>query len=164
MRCDEVRPLLAEKALGELDPCWSADLERHLEGCSACREVAGREDGTDAALRRAFVTSKPSGIDSRLVLAIERRRSSAPFTGAERAILIVGVVVLLLAGVVGSQEWAGLVERWAVPALSLEVPRLSFDVEWGSPEIPRLGWLVVALLGIQVAGVTLLLGRRRGAA
>lgn len=156
--------MLSERAMGELDPGCAGDVDRHLEGCSACRKAADLEDWTDAALGRAFVTSKPPGFDSRLAGAIERRRSSVAFTGAERAILIAGVVVLLLVGAVAAREWAVLAERWTLPALSFELPRFSFDAGWGSEEIPWLGWLVAGLLGIQVTGVSLLLSRRRRAA
>jgi hypothetical protein len=52
MDCREVSPLLAERALGELDPVSRSAVESHLAGCGPCRARAEEVDEATAALRR----------------------------------------------------------------------------------------------------------------
>jgi len=74
MNCKAMRLLIHEHIDGELDPFRERALERHLDGCPACRRYAARMRETTAALRGAPRHQAPATlvylVNSRLGLAV----------------------------------------------------------------------------------------------
>ncbi|HOQ04592.1 MAG TPA: carboxypeptidase regulatory-like domain-containing protein [Anaerohalosphaeraceae bacterium] len=62
--CRDIRELLAERLLGPLAPAQLERLERHLEGCAACRQLAQRLEKHDrylsdwSQMMRAYLSDK----------------------------------------------------------------------------------------------------------
>jgi Putative zinc-finger len=80
MRCDEVRDLAPEIALGIADGEERAEALRHLSSCAECRRAVERfTDVVDELLVTAPVQEPPAGFESRVVEAMglqaRRRRT-----------------------------------------------------------------------------------------
>jgi hypothetical protein len=71
MRCDEVRDLAPEIALGIADGEERAEALRHLSACAECRRAVERlTDVADELLEMAPVQEPPAGFESRVVEAM----------------------------------------------------------------------------------------------
>jgi Putative zinc-finger len=71
MRCDEVRDLAPEIALGIADGEERAEALRHLSTCAECRRAVERfTDVSDELLMTAPVQEPPAGFESRVVEAM----------------------------------------------------------------------------------------------
>jgi Putative zinc-finger len=71
MRCDEVRDLAPEIALGIADGEERAEALRHLSTCAECRRAVGRlTEVTDELLVIAPAEEPPAGFESRVVEAM----------------------------------------------------------------------------------------------
>jgi hypothetical protein len=71
MRCDELRDLAPELALGIADGEQRAEALRHLSGCAGCRrEVEQLTQVADELLTVAPAQEPPAGFESRVVEAI----------------------------------------------------------------------------------------------
>ena len=71
MRCDEVRDLAPELALGIADGEQRAEALRHLSGCADCRRAVEQlTQVADELLTVAPVQEPPAGFESRVVEAI----------------------------------------------------------------------------------------------
>jgi hypothetical protein len=71
MRCDEVRDLAPEIALGIADGEERAEALRHLSACADCRRAVERlTDVADELLEMAPVQEPPAGFESRVVEAM----------------------------------------------------------------------------------------------
>jgi anti-sigma factor RsiW len=68
--CDEVRPLLADHALGSLDPDGTLAVRRHLRGCAACRrELDALREGV-GVFAAALARPAPSDLHDRVLGAL----------------------------------------------------------------------------------------------
>jgi Putative zinc-finger len=75
MRCDEVRDLASEIALGIADGEERAEALRHLSTCAECRRAVERlTEVTDELLVMAPVQEPPAGFESRVVEAMGLQR------------------------------------------------------------------------------------------
>jgi hypothetical protein len=71
MRCDEIRELAPEIALGIVDGKERAEALRHLSGCSECRRAVERlSQVTDELLMVAPVQEPPAGFETRVAAAM----------------------------------------------------------------------------------------------
>jgi hypothetical protein len=100
MRCEEVRPLLAELAEGALHP--AGDVEGHLASCAACSAELGRFRAVvvELAALREVVVEPPEGFLGRVLAEIPERQWRAHLVRAvsdprlQTAAFSVGGVVL----------------------------------------------------------------------
>jgi hypothetical protein len=68
--CEEVRPLLADHALGSLDPDGKLSVRGHLRGCAACRhELDALRDGV-GVFAAALARTAPSDLRERVLGAL----------------------------------------------------------------------------------------------
>jgi Putative zinc-finger len=75
MRCEEIRDLAPEIALGIADGEERAEALRHLSTCAECRHVLEQLSGVaDELLVLAPVQEPPAGFESRVVKALELKR------------------------------------------------------------------------------------------
>jgi hypothetical protein len=116
MKCSEIRKLLPELALGDLDAEPARRAEGHLGGCAACRsefEAVGR---ASAALRRAAALAPSTERRDRAVEAMARAASERPAVrrprrarllagGAAAAAALVAAGALLLGRASGADEF-----------------------------------------------------------
>src|SRR5262245_4440976 len=72
MTCTDVRKLLVERAMGDLDAEPSALVAAHLAGCDACRVEAGAYARTLGALRAAPALPPSTERRSAVVAAMAR--------------------------------------------------------------------------------------------
>lgn len=78
MKCERMDELLSALADDELDAREALVVERHLQGCRACREKARRLSALKGAVRRAAAEDAPDGLKDALFAAAGRRRAAAP--------------------------------------------------------------------------------------
>jgi putative zinc finger protein len=79
MRCEEIRDLTAELALGIADGEERAEALRHLSTCAECRrEVEQLSQVADELLLLAPVQEPPAGFESRVVEAMGLERRPRP--------------------------------------------------------------------------------------
>ena len=103
MRCDEVRELAPELALGTTTGDERAEALRHLAGCADCRrEVAQLSEVADELLMLAPVQEPPAGFESRVLERIaprpkRRARRFAPSIAAPVAAALATAVIMLAA-------------------------------------------------------------------
>ena len=78
-RCEEIRGLLADRALGELDARAAAAVDEHLSGCAACRKEAAELGATIELLGRAPEVEPSAEFEARLSerVAVEPTRVKA---------------------------------------------------------------------------------------
>jgi hypothetical protein len=99
MRCEEVRELAPEIALGIADGEQRAEALRHLSGCADCRRVVEQlTQVTDELLTVAPAQEPPTGFESRVVEAMglgepRSRRPRAPRLRLRRLALRVGPAI-----------------------------------------------------------------------
>jgi Putative zinc-finger len=75
MRCEEIRDLAPEIALGIADGEERAEALRHLSACSECRRVLEQLSGVaDELLVLAPVQEPPAGFESRVAKALDLQR------------------------------------------------------------------------------------------
>lgn len=130
--CQEVEPLLAERASGPLEPEQAAALERHLAGCLSCRAAAERD-------RRLFalLALPPPGPEEEAALRALPERALAAWHGAERrrqkarAAAVAAAVLLAVALPLGRWK-ATQPDLAAVEAADSADVELS-QVEWSAP-------------------------------
>lgn len=67
MTCAELEILICDYVDGTLAPAEKADVERHLEGCSACAEMARDSAAALALIDRASVVEPPPELITRIV-------------------------------------------------------------------------------------------------
>jgi hypothetical protein len=107
-RCDEVRLLVPELALGVAPGDERARALAHVEGCRRCRELLERATTTaDELLLLAPGHEPPPGFDARVLRAIgapRRRRHTA-------AVLVAAAVLLAAVGAAGVTWWTGSDDR-----------------------------------------------------
>lgn len=105
--CDEIRPLLTERGLGDLDAEPAREVREHLAACAACRA----EDVAVARTLGLLKAALPPSTERRLkaVQAMAESREAAP---SRRRWLAVAAAALLAAG-------AGLVWVASTPGASL---------------------------------------------
>jgi hypothetical protein len=95
MRCDELRELAPELALGTATGDERADALRHLAGCADCRqEVAQLSEVADELLMLAPVQEPPAGFESRV---LERIAPPPKRRGRRLALWIAAPVATALA-------------------------------------------------------------------
>jgi len=129
--CQEVEPLLAERASGPLEPEQAAALERHLAGCLACRAAAERD-------RRLFalLALPPPGPEEEAALRTLPERALAAWHGAEgrrrkaRAAVVAAAVLLAVALPLG--RWKATQPELAAGEAADSADELS-QVEWSAP-------------------------------
>ena len=99
MRCDEVRELAPELALGIVDGEERAEALRHLTGCADCRRaVEELSEVADDLLMVAPVQEPSAGFESRVVAAMglaegQSRRKRARWLSPRWLVLRIGPVV-----------------------------------------------------------------------
>jgi anti-sigma factor RsiW len=65
MKCDQTVEMLAAYFAGDLPPDAASGIDRHLEGCSACRDVLQRMRRCEAQLRQLGEMPLPEHLASR---------------------------------------------------------------------------------------------------
>ncbi len=75
--CSEVRPLLDAWVDQALPADAAGQVERHLDGCAACRSVAGRWRALRDAGRRSAAVVLPSGLQDQIAASLARERGGA---------------------------------------------------------------------------------------
>jgi len=73
-RCEEIRGLLADRALGQLDAGAAGSVERHLADCAACREYAGQVESALGLVEPAPSITPSDDFDAELSVRIEAER------------------------------------------------------------------------------------------
>jgi anti-sigma factor RsiW len=96
MTCAEVRDLLAEHALGTLDPATRARVEEHLAWCAGCRKEAAELAEGVAGLSLSLPADPPGELEDRVVSAVQARARRAP--RRLRGLVAVGLAAALAAG------------------------------------------------------------------
>lgn len=101
--CPSARTILALYADGELDADESAAFERHLEGCSACRQTLAAERALKSAIRAMPRPAMPAALSERVRAALPR---AAPARAPRRRFhrltaMAAGLALFLLGGVAG---------------------------------------------------------------
>lgn len=106
--CEDVRPLLADHALGSLEPADDAVVRRHLRGCGACRrELEALREGV-SVLGTSLERAAPAELRERVLGVLEeewseerpvlrRRRGGLAAAAALAAVLVAGGVALVQA-------------------------------------------------------------------
>src|SRR6476469_2880140 len=78
MECTDARVLLSRALDGALPPRSAAALERHLDGCAACRSFSAALVEQDRLLRAAWLAAAaPAGFAARVSAALPPRPSPA---------------------------------------------------------------------------------------
>lgn len=72
MECDEVRPRIDASIDGELSPAQEREVQRHLDGCAACRAEHDAVLAIRQAVRRAEYHAAPEALRTRIAAALER--------------------------------------------------------------------------------------------
>ncbi|HEX8582538.1 MAG TPA: zf-HC2 domain-containing protein [Acidimicrobiales bacterium] len=123
LRCDDVRALAPELALGVLDGVERGAVLTHLARCDACRElVADLARAADGVLLAAPAAEPPPGFESRVLERLAADLEAGPVRLAgrrrRRSVLAgaVAAVALVLLGAAGS--WAALRPRGGEELLS----------------------------------------------
>src|SRR5438045_7475185 len=111
MMCSDVRKLLPDLALGDLDAGPAADIAAHLQGCAACRSESGAIARTLNVLRAAPTaapsTERRSAAAAAMArahaeqserLLIRRPRSWAPWATAAAFLLAVAAALSVRGG------------------------------------------------------------------
>jgi Putative zinc-finger len=79
MRCEEVRELLPDHALGTLDEVQEAALRRHLRGCGACRSDAlSLDTGVAMFASAAHDLQPPPELRERVMTVLQEEWTEAP--------------------------------------------------------------------------------------
>lgn len=98
-------------AAGLLDPHERAEVERHLDGCAACRAALSAEESAAWALAEAAARPEPAALRSRIVEAHARRAQPVRagfFSVLAPRVVVVGAlslaVVALAVGLVRTQS------------------------------------------------------------
>ena len=142
MECDAVRDRLVAFAAGRLPTGERAELQRHLEGCAACRRAAEAEAELTAALDRLPRQAAPGRLRRRLeelVAATSEEMSGGPVAAAaatdEAGRRSGGPSASLRRGAPASRRWSWmppLVSAFAGAALVLVVMRATRPVAPGN--------------------------------
>ena len=75
LSCADSERLIVRRADGaSLDPSSAAALDRHLEGCTACRDVLAAQSTVAAALRSRPADGVSPGFSARLAGRLDERR------------------------------------------------------------------------------------------
>lgn len=118
-----MRELLGPYVLGALIPEEERTVERHIEGCAACRDEERGLRGTHERLAGASIaaSSAPPDLKTRVLNALSGRDETGPARGAlrhvaraNRTVLVAALLLFVLAGVAYS---AGLFDRPAETAI-----------------------------------------------
>ena len=80
MNCSDAAERITALVDGELPPAERAEVERHLEGCAACRDARSAEEAVAARLRAVPRPVPPpvlaASVMERIAAAPPRRRSA----------------------------------------------------------------------------------------
>jgi hypothetical protein len=139
MDCGRARELLEAYALGALNEDERAEVERHLEGCPDCRELAGELDALAHRLPGALAAAsalRPPGTLRQQVLAgldVAESRPARSRRALPRRTLVVALAAALPALAVGwalgfQQASARESDRRAALARMLGVEEIVFEV------------------------------------
>jgi len=78
MNCDETRNLMHGHLDKEIDLVRAVEIDKHLDGCAACKAVYSRETAMRSAIReRASYYTAPKYLESRIRAALPRRAKKA---------------------------------------------------------------------------------------
>ena len=72
--CEKIRPLLVDRAMGQLDAATLAAVEQHVAACPQCRSYAEELAATDCALASAPSVAPSEGFDARLAERLRTER------------------------------------------------------------------------------------------
>jgi anti-sigma factor RsiW len=106
--CEDVRPLLADHALGSLEPADDDVVRRHLRGCAACRrELEALREGA-GVFASSLGRAAPAGLRERVLEVLdaewvdhdrarrpERRLGGLAAAAAIALVLVTGVVAIV---------------------------------------------------------------------
>jgi anti-sigma factor RsiW len=127
--CPAFEPLLLDRAAGAIDPADRARLERHLDGCPACRAEAD-----DVARALSLAALPPLSVAEREAVALVRHRS-----GRRR---LAGGLVLAIAA---SAAFAVAVPWYLLARHAAPLPRaVSAGVAWELPDLDAV-WAATSL-------------------
>ncbi len=115
MRCEEVRELLPDHALGTLDEVQEAALRRHLRGCGACRSDAlALDTGVAMFASAAHELQPPPELRDRVMTVLQEEWAEVPSAHLPRHAvrrfvpwLATAAAVVALAGVLA---WASVAQ------------------------------------------------------
>ena len=131
MSCEEVKGLVQDYVIRELDPDARRRMDEHLLGCEECRRELALMSAVISGLEAPPLEEPAPGFGSRVLAALPRRRawSPSPYWVLVLGPVLLGVVWLLrqpLAdSLVRALAWFGLdASRVAAPALT-SVPVLT---------------------------------------
>jgi anti-sigma factor RsiW len=78
MNCDETRNLMHGHLDKEIDLVRAVEIDKHLEGCAACKAVYSRETTMRSAIReRASYYAAPQWLEARIRAALPKQRKKA---------------------------------------------------------------------------------------
>lgn len=130
MKCDEARSRLLTADLAALAP----ELERHLQACPECREIAGRLrageralghalDGAEPGLSADEATERAARSGSTADASPNRRRFWVPVAAAALLLLALGIPWMLQERGPESVEPVASTPDQLHPSVKVEVPR-----------------------------------------
>lgn len=98
MNCDEIRDLLSAYVDGEVDLVRSLEIDKHLEGCSACSLIVENQKVLGTALRSdALYYQAPRQLEQRIQAAAPARKRtrgiSWPMLAVAASLLLAGIFV-----------------------------------------------------------------------
>src|SRR5947208_7718459 len=86
MRCEEVRELLPDHALGTLDEVQATSVRRHLRGCGACRSDALALDrGVAMFASAAHELEPPAELRQRVMDVLDEEWAETPARPGRRS-------------------------------------------------------------------------------
>jgi anti-sigma factor RsiW len=150
MDCIDARPLILDLRRERLAPVRRDELERHLDGCDACRRAAEGEAILDELLAHLPRPAAPAGLRQRLAAATTTRASfpapppparrwvlrNAAALAASLALVVVGVLALRQAGS-GTDAEARLVGELVTDHLRVLASQHPLDVESGGTHLVK---------------------------
>ncbi len=96
MRCDEVRPQLADYAVGGLGRRRRAELTAHVETCAECRAELAALARTGELLSGLELESAPAHAWDSIRYRIEERSRPTPRRAWERGLIVAGLALAVL--------------------------------------------------------------------
>ena len=111
MSCEEARQQLPDYTLGTLSEIEGAAVRRHLRGCAACREEAGKlDEGMVMFANAAHAVEPPPELRARVMSVLDEEWSEAPAPRGRRGLRSPWVAAAAAVLLAGALTWGGLAQ------------------------------------------------------